>query len=116
MKNLVPYVLGEEEYFCSGDAELKKIDQDNINSETWKCKCCNRPVFIDALRSGEETRSYYRLSVKEIEVGNYIYNPSSSDFLSVLAVGKEKNGYFIAIKGYKKLTGIAQDKFYLVLP
>lgn len=115
MNNLIPFVLGEEKYFCTGSSELKPINEEKINSRTWKCKCCSEPVYIEALDSEGGKESYYRLSVLEIEKDNYVYIPSIG-FSRILATGKEKNGYYLAVEGYRKLTKLNANSFYLVLP
>jgi hypothetical protein len=107
--------LGKEKYFCnkSGDSEPVELDYQDIR-KTWVCPCCSIPVSIEATTENNDMKNYLRLSAKDIDEGDYVY-VHGSGFLSVLAVGKQKDGYFLAIKGHGRKNKLGDNNFFNTL-
>lgn len=115
MISFMKQVLGDEEYFCTENRDKGPLCESQFNEKTWKCICCNEPVWINATNEDGEKESYFRLSIKDVVKEDYVYIPKSG-FIRVLAVGKEKSGYFVALEKYRKLTKLTERHFCLVLP
>ncbi|KJY79298.1 hypothetical protein TW78_00930 [Vibrio coralliilyticus] len=109
------FQLGKEKYFCnkSGDVDPVELDYQDIR-KTWVCPCCSIPVTIEATSENDGIQSYLRLSVKDIEVGDYVYIHGSG-FLSVVAAGKQNDSYFLAIKGHGRLSKLKDTEFFNTL-
>jgi hypothetical protein len=115
MISLMKKVLGEEEYFCIKKRDEYPLSERQFNVETWKCTCCDKPVWITSTNENGTQESYFRLSIQDVVVDDDVYIQQSG-FTRVLQVGKEKNGYFIALKDYGKQTKLTERHFCLVLP
>ncbi|EID4421396.1 hypothetical protein ACEH99_004445 [Vibrio vulnificus] len=106
--------LGEEDYFCCNDDSTSIMDDYQNFRKTWKCTCCNLPVVIEATTEDDDIIRYYRLSAKDLEDGDFVHVPGAG-FSEVLAVGKQANGYFVAIKEYRRLSRLDERKFFNTL-
>lgn len=115
MVSQITQKLGKEKYFCIENSENELSEEGEVNTKSWRCLCCDNPVIIDAVDVEGKKERYFRIPVNEVIKEDYVYIPQSG-FLRVLAAGKEKNGYFLALKSYRKLTGLTDKHFCLIYP
>nr|PMJ83715.1 hypothetical protein BCU13_02650 [Vibrio lentus] len=106
--------LGEEDYFCCNaiSTSIKK-DYQNFR-KTWTCTCCSLPIVINAKTETGKVIRHYRLSAKDLIVGDFVYIQGAG-FSEVLDVGKQSNGYFVAIKAYRRLNKLDDKRFFNTL-
>ena len=104
--------LGDEKYFCN-DSDDSELDYQDIR-KTWKCPCCSIPVLIEATTDEGKVIRYYRLAAQDIVEGDFVH-VHGAGFSEVLAVGKQNNGYFLAIREYRRLSKLGIRDFFNTL-